>query len=645
LFSDSDLDQRDIWEALKNWAEPHPIPPPVTVKIGAGNSRKHPHIPVLDNYEDDAPPGFWQHFPSNPLPDGPKTAVRADRLRMLIKRFGGDWSYSKRRVAARALKNLTKGARPQMSRNLPGLEAANAKSALNYGAEITDTIADWVSKGFVAGPFEQPPMENFRCNPIMAVIQPAKIRPVLNMSAPAGQSYNEAINEAQLPKLNMSTARDFSYSAAAAGKGAKMSKLDLKDAYKNIPCHPALWPSQGFKWLGRYFIDLTTVFGSKAAPADFDCLGATIGELARTISRLPAEEYHRTLDDTTIVCKEGKTGRRFVQAYRRICKFINIQLADEDDEKEKAFSNSTVGTVLGIQFNTEQGTWSLPERRRTTCCQLISLIHFAPGVHLQQIQQLIGNLEAFGQLAPFSKALRWNLLAFLRDFNGDPEKILPVPESVKKDLQVWYQIIQENRKGFKIQTKPTAPPMCCLEFVSDAAGRPPQNSKDRNGAASLGLHDGYVWFGTKIRWPVQFTWAADSRSAVFELLGLILPFCLIPERLKGKSVMLKVDNQAIIWSWAKRQMKQDPLASVLIRTLHILETALKCRIYIEHLPRMSTPAAAAADRLSRDSTETPEDVALLSHPIPSLPKALLSWMKNANMDWNLGYKIASEINI
>jgi len=613
-----------------------PTPPPL----------KFPQLPVLDDYDAPAPAEFWKTFPFNPLPAGPSTAVRADKLKILIKRYGGSWSQSKRRVAARAVKNLLKGAKPAMAKDLPPLDATNAGTAILNGREVTDTIADWIQKGFVAGPFDEPPLKNFRCNPIMAVIQPSKIRPVLNMSAPKGASYNEALNEAHIPKLSMATARDFSYSAAAAGKGARMSKLDLKDAYKNIPSHPDLWAAQGFKWLGKYFVDLTTVFGSKSAPADFDCLGATLGELAKTISRLPKEAYHRTLDDTTIVCKNGsRSGRRFVAAYRRICKFINIQLAEEDEEREKAFADSTEGTVLGIKFDTITGTWSLPDRRMSACSSLIKIFSEAPGVHLQQAQQLIGNLEAFGQLAPFTKGFKWNLLAFLRSFGGDQNIILPVPQATKEDLRIWECFLEISKSGMIIMPKPVAVPLTYLEFVSDAAGRPPAGSLDRTGAASLGVTGTTVWFGCKTRWPVQLLWAADSRSAVYELLGVMLPILVVPERLANKVVLLKVDNQAVVWAWQKRHMKQDSLASVLLRAIHILEAAVNCQIIIEHLPRMSTAAAAAADRLSRDSTEQHEDLQLLTHPHPTLPKKLSTWMKNPNMNWNLGFEIANEINI
>jgi len=58
---------------------------------------------------------------------------------------------------------------------------------------MTDTIAYWVKNKMVAGPFKAPPFSEFRENPLMAVPQKQKVRPVLNLSAPKGRSLNDAI--------------------------------------------------------------------------------------------------------------------------------------------------------------------------------------------------------------------------------------------------------------------------------------------------------------------------------------------------------------------------------------------------------------------------------------------------------------------
>ena len=127
---------------------------------------------------------------------------------------------------------------------------------------MTDNVAHWVKQGFVRGPFSKPPLKNFRINPLMAAIQKDKIRPILNLSAPKGQSFNEAIDPLKLDKLTMSSPKLFGYTVKLAGKNALMSKFDLVDAYKQIPTAMDQWSCFGFQWLGKFFFDTTTVFGS-----------------------------------------------------------------------------------------------------------------------------------------------------------------------------------------------------------------------------------------------------------------------------------------------------------------------------------------------------------------------------------------------
>jgi hypothetical protein len=94
-------------------------------------------------------------------------------------------------VAKRAVKILTQGAISHTKSNLPPIRCKNAESALIYGKEMTDTVADWVKNKYVAGPFDHPPLCNFRCNALMAVVQPDKIRPVMNLSTPKNRSLND----------------------------------------------------------------------------------------------------------------------------------------------------------------------------------------------------------------------------------------------------------------------------------------------------------------------------------------------------------------------------------------------------------------------------------------------------------------------
>ena len=89
------------------------------------------------------------------------------------------------------------------------MNTQNSWSAVDNGALLTDTIATWVIKEFVAGPFDTPPVAGFRANPLAVVVRNGKIQPILNMSGPKGKSFNNNVDKRKMEKLHMGTARQF----------------------------------------------------------------------------------------------------------------------------------------------------------------------------------------------------------------------------------------------------------------------------------------------------------------------------------------------------------------------------------------------------------------------------------------------------
>ena len=206
----------------------------------------------------------------------------------------------------------------------------------------------------------------------MAVVQKSKVRPILNLSSPKTNSFNDAINPFSIKKIGMSSAKLFGQTIFEAGKNAIITKSDICDAYKLIPGHPSQWNLFGFKWLGKYFYDITTVFGSKSAPANFDALPETLVNIICSQENIPRKWVHRQLDDIPVVSPQNKHfAENFETAYKNLCKTLNIPLAEACPKFEKSFGPSKKGTVLGIEFNTENLTWSLPQEKFVSTTNLI----------------------------------------------------------------------------------------------------------------------------------------------------------------------------------------------------------------------------------------------------------------------------------
>ena len=161
----------------------------------------------------------WGVFPFFSPPEKPQVKIDTAVLENLISSCWPSWGIRERKIARRTLKDLKEGAGTKLERELTGLKCANARSATDHGEMMTDNIAHWVRQKFVAGPFKQPPFKDFRVNALMAVAQKTKIRPVMNLSAPSGTSFNDAVRREAVRKLEMSSAKLFGHEVVRAGRG------------------------------------------------------------------------------------------------------------------------------------------------------------------------------------------------------------------------------------------------------------------------------------------------------------------------------------------------------------------------------------------------------------------------------------------
>ena len=196
---------------------------------------KNPEIPTLERYDGIASDSFWEKFPKKDIPFRAETKVNVTSLKKKILPAKNKMSRTEFNRAKRLIKNLQNGAESFQRSPLPPISTKNAASTNTYGQILTDTIATWVKKGFVAGPFDTPPVPGFRVNPLGVVVRNGKARPILNMSGPIGASFNDNVAEEKMERLHMGTAKEFSFLLRDAGVGANFSKLSIQDAYRLVP--------------------------------------------------------------------------------------------------------------------------------------------------------------------------------------------------------------------------------------------------------------------------------------------------------------------------------------------------------------------------------------------------------------------------
>jgi hypothetical protein len=153
-----------------------------------------------------------------------------------------------------------------------------------------------------------------------------------------------------------------------------------------------------------------------------------------------------------------------------------------------------------------------------------------------------------------------------------------------------------------------------------------------------------VTFIAKIDWTDEFLHFANHNSGILEAIGLILPFISNPKLLVNSEIILEVDNIAVVFAWEKRYAKNDEILSIFIQTLHLIEAALPCKIYVEHVLRCSNPMSTLADALTRKAT-TPRDLHTKFRNIKfHKPKSpLKKFVACPTINWNLPLLIVDHV--
>jgi hypothetical protein len=450
----------------------------------------------------------------------------------------------------------------------------------------------------------------------------------------------------------MTSARKVSYTIAEAGKNAQLSKLDKRDAYKLVPTPINDLRLQGFSFGGKFFVETQQVFGSIKAVENFDRLGKTLEDITTIETGTDPKWVHRQLDDVCCICPAGFPWcAEFSNQYVKNCKDLNVPLAENCPKFEKAFLCSTYGKILGVIFDTSTLSWKLPKEKVEKTLTAIRNALSSEKIDLLSMQQLMGRLNDVSLMCPFLNGFKRPLndsLGILQ--TGDKDTVLS--NQAKKDLLVWAGFLMDKEKWNPICHRPSAPPHFRKEFTSDAAGAA-KGTLVRVGCGSVGFdQDGQIIFANQTFWNGEdFLAKTDLKGAKFghktttlELIGVVLPFLLIPEQLSNQHVVVRVDNIACFFGWENRSVNGDTCASILIRALHLISAFLGCMVHFQHLPRMSSWDARLADRLSRESTTTVEDKRLLdSFPKYQLPKSLRDWLLKPEEDFSLAERLLEEV--
>ena len=185
---------------------------------------------------------------------------------------------------------LTEGLRNGFPLNYTGprgaRESPNLSSAKQHPNIMREKLIKEINRGRIAGPFSKKPFPTLQVSPVGLVAKKdGDHRMIHHLSYPDSQSINDFIEEkhCKVTYSNIDQAADLIFKL---GKGALLSKTDIKSAFRLLPITPSDFELLGIKFENQYFYDKMLPMGSSASCAiweKFACfLHWSIGEKTKS---------------------------------------------------------------------------------------------------------------------------------------------------------------------------------------------------------------------------------------------------------------------------------------------------------------------------------------------------------------------------
>jgi hypothetical protein len=361
----------------------------------------------------------------------------------------------------------------------------------------------------------------------------------------------------------------------------------------------------------------------------------------------PRDQVCQHLDDICAAAADGDRAlHQLDEQLQQTAAEIGIKLASREDP-DKSFAPCKRGVVFGVEYDTENWTWSIPEEKRARLIITLKETIGAGEISARQAKSVVGKLIHVKALLP---AAKYNIGHIMRlgaaaGPDADLDNTL-VEVSAECKRQIWHWILLLQACPGWISIPKECHPMPWAEQVfTDAAG----GSMDRLGAGIGGVCNTW-WF--YIPWPKAVNaggWRVDGKKvgrklSALELIGPLVAVAAGHRRFANRHATVWVDNAGAVAIWDKGYSTRCRLSSTIVTTIHAIAAAIGCTLHIQKIRRCSNDFASAADALSKAQFAAARNFTRLDTEPAAIPTALLKWVNAPNPSDDLAHDILRELS-
>ena len=601
-------------------------------------------LPILNRYDIPAERNYWCHWPKN-FNENQKQVINVE----LFKKMAIHAGFQDLELLELIYSDLKNGAKVGCKSEFrKPTRSSNAPSSFEYEDRVSDSICEWISAGYAAGPyeFEEIP-KDAKISGLMVKLKPnGKARLILNLSAPKGSSVNDGIDKKDYPAKMTSTIK-FVKILNKCGKCCTFVKIDWAAAYKQIRIALEDRRIQYFEWLGRYFVELCLVFGCSSSVGIYDRFAKVILFIALVRSGMSPSLVVQQIDDV-VACgpPDGKLVERFDKEYTDVAEKLGIILAPRDDP-DKSFAATTSGQVLGICYDTIAWTWWISDEKLAIILNMLKELILADECEQWVLWKINGKIINIMSLLPPGKFNVDQLIcsANVNTHKADRKKLVKLWHELKDQMRWWLLFLKMCNGRMSIPNLERKSPVWATPIWSDAAGGSLVLHGQGAGCIIFPSFWVYVPWGGRINAGKLFEGKRlDRKLSALELVGQLIGICAGSELLRNTTAVGKVDNAGSVEIYEKGYSTSCSLSNILVKTIHQVTVGLNISYFMEKVTRCTTNGAIAADAISKadwcrlrkhmpEHTERPAEV----------PQAILEWIDRPSDDLLLGQKILIEL--
>ena len=394
----------------------------------------------------------------------------------------------------------------------------NMPSASQCERKVSEFLASKCAAGRVLGPFDHSLLPMVHINRLGEVPKstPGKWRLIVDLSYPDGQSPNDVIQEAHC-SLTYISVDEAVRAVLRLGQGALLAKVDIRNAYRNVPVHPDDRWLLGMSWKGGIFIDTVLPFGLRSAPKIFNTMADALEWVVRENG---VREIYHYLDDFLVLgapkstdCADG------LHTLMHWTTWLGFPIAEE-----KVEGPSTRLTFLGIEIDSEALTLRLPDDKLRA---LLASWRGRRWCHKSELQSLAGKLQHATKVVRPGRTFLRQVFELLRaTYRGHHH--FRLNRGMRSDL-AWWDLFLESWNGVSMlhQQRLAIPDH---ELYTDASG---------------GYGCGALWAShwLQFEWPLSYI---EVPIAPKELVTIVIACFLWGRAWQGQVVHVHSDNEAVV---------------------------------------------------------------------------------------------------